>query len=509
MSKGSLAYRELNKERKMKKMAFFLLIACIVSSFFIFEGCKGKLPEFKKEDAFALLQKINAAPTGFKIEADASAVQIKTDPESSQKAPRYYISLINPVITFDTSILKEMNFPLHEESFSFTSEKIVLQYGPKDHYLALISLSGFHFELESFETLRPLKNFKHKEEKPGKTFPDFSLKCHTGDISLDTLNLSPVLEENISLLELITKIIPLNPSLKKTGNDIQMDLFVQEEKSNINQINISIANFHSVQEINPEVIKQLFNKSEDSLEIIHDLLKMPQNIFDVSFGVHGVSFSIKEKGKEKMKITLENVELSEYLKPSSEGGFYKFGCVYDLQSSNFTFPENKALESLGKIKKCKSEFNLDLLSPSFLQAYIELVKKASITKAPHIKKEIEEMGSYGMRLMNEFFSSKPIISFSFSPLEHHYGKIEAEGKFQMQQQGIPPSGKATATLYYLAGLEENIKKENLFPVEMIQQVMDVIKRYFIQDERGNGKIIFEIREKAPYLYLNNKPLKRS
>ena len=44
-----------------------------------------------------------------------------------------------------------------------------------------------------------------------------------------------------------------------------------------------------------------------------------------------------------------------------------------------------------------------------------------------------EMSAYGLKIMEELIQSKPIISFSLFPLEHHFGKLEAEGQFQVHQ----------------------------------------------------------------------------
>jgi hypothetical protein len=123
------------------------------------------------------------------------------------------------------------------------------------------------------------------------------------------------------------------------------------------------------------------------------------------------------------------------------------------------------------------------------------------------KEASPDMNAFGLRMMNEVIQSKLIISFSLSPLEHHFGKLEAEGKFEVQGVTTPPPGQATATFYDLAGLEDRILKENIFPEEAVRMIMDSIRKYFVQDKKGNGKLIFEVREEEPYIFLNDEPIK--
>ena len=115
----------------MRIRASVILALFMVSGILIFNGCKGKLPALEKEKAADLIEKINAAPTGVQIEAVASAIAIKGDPKSSTEAPRYFITISEPKITFNSSTFKELKFPLPELVLDFDCEQVVLHYGPK------------------------------------------------------------------------------------------------------------------------------------------------------------------------------------------------------------------------------------------------------------------------------------------------------------------------------------------------------------------------------------------
>ncbi len=112
----------------MRKKAIVILALWIVSGVLIFNGCKGKLPVLEKEKAVDLIKRINAAPTGFQIEAEASAIAIEADPKSSKRAPRYFIAISEPKITFNPSVFEEIYFPIPEFVLDFDCEKVVLHY---------------------------------------------------------------------------------------------------------------------------------------------------------------------------------------------------------------------------------------------------------------------------------------------------------------------------------------------------------------------------------------------
>lgn len=488
----------------MRKKAIVILALWMVSGILIFNGCKGKLPELEKEKAVDLIKKINAASTGVQIEADASAIAIESDPKSSKRAPRYFIAISEPKITFNPSVFEEIYFPIPEFVLDFDCEKVVLHYGPDDSYLGLASVSGLSFEMNTQDILR-LSVEKMKTST--KEIPKAIFKFSYGEFSLDKLDISPILEESATLYELITKVASLNQSIKTKLEKFNAEINTETEKTGTHQVKISVDNILSAVDTDPDFVKSIYGQTEEGKEKFAELLKEPRTLFDVSIDAEGISFSYKKDRKEKAEVILERIKFGEYLRPSKEKGFYNFGIAVDLQDSSFIYAENKVLEILGKIRQLKKEFNIDHLSPSLIQTYIELMNISQSLGMEASEEAAAEMSAYGLKMMNELIQSKPIISFSLSPLEHHLGKLEAEGQFQIHQLQAPPPGKATATLYDLAGLEDRIKKENILQAEKVKGILDIIRQYFVQDKKGNGKLTFEVREEEPYLFLNDKPIK--
>jgi hypothetical protein len=488
----------------MKKKAFVILVLWMVSSALVFNGCKSKLPVLEKEKAIDLVKKINAVSTGFQIEADISAVEINADPKSSKKAPRYFITLLGPKLTFNSSVYKEINYPFPEFVLNFDCEKMVFHYGPKDKYLGLASVSGLSFELNTDEILIPSIE---KMRKSGKEIPLTVFKFSYGEFSLDKLNISPMLEEHATLIELITEVAALNTSMKTRLEKLNVEILSEYKEKGLSQVKISVDSIQSSQDTVPDFITLMFSQAEESKGKLIELLEEPRTLFDVFIDAEGLSFSFKKEGKKKTEVYLDKIKLGEYLKSSKEKGFYNFGIALDFQGSNFISPENKTLETLGKIKQLKKEFNVDHISPSLLQTYFELIKMTQSLQMEGSKEASPDMNAFGLRMMNEVIQSKLIISFSLSPLEHHFGKLEAEGKFEVHGVTTPPPGQATATFYDLAGLEDRILKENIFPEEAVRMIMDSIRKYFVQDKKGNGKLIFEVREEEPYIFLNDEPIK--
>lgn len=488
----------------MRKNALVVLTLWMVSGILIINGCKGKLPALERGKAVDLLKKINAASTGIQIEADESAISIKTDPKSLPRAPRYFIAITEPKITFDSSVFKEINFLMPEFVLDFDCEQVVLHYGPEDSYLGLIYVSELSFEMDTQDILR---SSAEKMKIPTKEVFRGIFKFSYGEFILDKLDISPILEENATLFELITKIVPLNQSVRTELKKFNVDINTESEKTGTHQVLVSVDNIQSSMDTDPGFAKSIYSKAEESKEKLAELLKKPRTLFDVSFDAAGIHFSYKKDGKEKAEVILGKVKFSEYLRPSKEKGFYNFGIAGDLQDSSLISKENKVLEILGNIKQLKKEFNIDRLSPSLIQAYVELRKISQSVQMEAVEESVAEMSAYGLRIMNELTQSRPIISFSLSPMEHRFGKLEAEGQFQIHQMQKPPPGKATATLYDLAGLEDRINKEKILQAEKVKGILDIIRQYFVQDKKGNGKLTFEVREEEPYLFLNDKPFK--
>jgi hypothetical protein len=475
----------------------------MVSGALVFNGCKSKLPVLEKEKAIDLVKKINAVSTGFQIEADISNVEIKADPKSSKKAPRYFITLLGPKLMFNSSIYKEINYPFPEFVLNFDCEKMVFHYGPEDKYLGLTSVSGLSFELNTRDILgASVEQIK----KSGQEIPKAVIKFSYGELFLDKLDISPMLEEKATLIELITEVAALNTSMKTRLEKLNVEILSESKEKGSNQVKISVDSIQSGQDTVPDFVTLIFSQAEESKGKLIELLEEPRTLFDVFIDAEGLSFSFKIEGKEKTEVYLDKIRLSEYLKPSKEKGYYNFGIAFDFQGSNFISPENKTLETLGKIKRFKNEFNVDHMSPSLLQTYFELFKKTQSFQMEGSKEASPDMAEFGLKMMNEVMESKLVVSFSLSPLEHHFGKLEVEGKFDVQGVTTPPPGQAMATLYDLAGLEDRIIKENIFPEEAVRMIMDSIRNYFVQDKKGNGKLIFEVRKEEPFLFLNDKPL---
>ncbi len=487
----------------MKKKVLIILVLWMVIGAVVFNGCKGKLPVLEKERAIDLVEKINAVSTGFQIEADISDVEIKADPKSSKKAPRYFIALLGPKLMFNSSIYKEINYPFPEFVLNFDCEKMVLHNGPEDNYLGLTSVSGLSFELNIRDILG---SSVEKMRESGKEIPNAVFKFRYGELSLDKLDISPVLEEKATLLELITEVASLNTSMRTKLEKLNVEILSEYKEKGSSQVKISVDSIQSGQDTVPDFITLMFSQAEESKGKLIELLEEPRTLFDVFIDAEGLSFSFKKEGKEKTEVYMDKIKLSEYLKPSKEKGFYNFGIALDLQGSNLISPENKTLETLGKIKQFKKEFNVDHISSSLIQTYFELVKKTQSLQMEGSNEASPDMAAFGLRMMTEVIESKLVISFALSPLEHHFGKLEAEGKFQVKGVTTPPPGQAMATLYDLAGLEDRIIKENIFPEEAVRMFMDSIRKYFVQDKKGNGKLMFEVREEEPYIFLNEKPI---
>lgn len=136
-------------------------------------------------------------------------------------------------------------------------------------------------------------------------------------------------------------------------------------------------------------------------------------------------------------------------------------------------------------------------------AYFDLVREAQAVKMTgKAQARQEEMIMKSTDLGRKFMESKPIIKVSISPLDHYFGKIQAQGEFQFIRMG-PPVGKAEAKVLDMDQMEQNITQT--LPPDRAQAVIHWIKQMFQVDDTGQGKMTFEIIEDDPsHFYLNGE-----
>jgi hypothetical protein len=160
------------------------------------------------------------------------------------------------------------------------------------------------------------------------------------------------------------------------------------------------------------------------------------------------------------------------------------------------------VQNFTALNEAKFTFSIENLSPGFINAYFDMIKTAQSVGSAEDESIQQEMAQKGSVLVNKLIESKPIIKISFSPLDHYFGEIQAQGEFQFVRMG-PPVGKAEAEIMDMDKMEQNIKQS--LPAERAEAVIHWIKQMFQVDETGQAKMTFEIKEDDPsHFYLNGE-----
>jgi hypothetical protein len=184
---------------------------------------------------------------------------------------------------------------------------------------------------------------------------------------------------------------------------------------------------------------------------------------------------------------------------------YRLSFSYDLGALEVTGAQQKSWQTWMDMNRLNLHISLDRISPDFVAAYFGLIRSAQALRGSQDPAKQQEIAMQGLALVGKFVKTKPIISFSLSPLDHVLGTLEAEGKFQFLQMG-PPVGKAVVRISNIHEMEKKLREEELLSLDEIDQFMVKLRELFMIGEMGDGILTFEIKEGDPAnFYLNGRP----
>ncbi len=487
----------------MKKNYFLtLFIASVVSLFLMVNNCgkKEETPGKKADPAVAnqLIEAINKTPTGIKMHADPANISVTTSGE------RFLVTLKNPTVTFDTSILKSMSMgdQFKQTEIPITMEELTFLYGPEEKYLEAISVKGMVFEWDASKLLE-------KPHVPG-TPPSalqMDIKFSAGNISYKNYNVSALLTyEGKDLFELLGQYIKDNQISEMALDTLKYEFgFYTEEGKNI-WLLLEAEKMEGFTKAVSPVFISLYEKDAE-LPDFAKTLKQGTALLDVGLKCSMLKVTVKEEGIELGGGTLENTSLTYFLKPDETKSTFTYGSTWDVHNLSLTIPGHPQIERLGNIKDMKMLFALENLNPDFAKAYFELIKKSmSLSSTADKEKFRQQQAMMGMKIATEFIKSKPGIKLSLSPFKHTLGECTAEANFQFPSL-MGPVGKAEVKVPDVNGILNKIKEEKLFPAEAMPGIEQTIKNIFVIDDSGSGSLTLEMKASQPGVYfLNGKPM---
>jgi hypothetical protein len=477
--------------------AFFILG---VFTLVLFVSSCGKTTETADPKiADQLIETINKAPMGFKITAEPANKKVETGENG-----RYLVTLTNPSATFDTSVYKHLNLgtKFKEMKIPMQMKELTFLYGPEEKYLGVTSVKGMLFDFDMAKMIE----MPETDTAMPEGF-NMRLKFSAENVSLKNFNISPLLEsEGKDFLEIAALYLEANQSMDSVIDNITYEIsFPTKEKKNISVI-MKAGQIKGRQEVSPDFVMPLFWK-EKPIPDFAKALEKGKALFSVDAAISNVNVSVKEDEKELGGGSFNNVSLLYYLKPDESKEFFAYGSKWNLENMKLNIPANKNIELLGDIKELGMFFSFEHLTPTFARAYFELIKESmAVPPAGDAAQVQQQKAQMGMKIGMEMVKSQPVIKFAISPCKHYFGELSAEGRFQVLNL-MSQAGKAVVKISKVADILAKLKAEELISAEIVESISQMIAKFVVTDENGDGTVTFEMKQDAPgQFFLNGKPM---
>lgn len=428
---------------------------------------------------------------GLKIRAEISDINI----EPRKRKSLYEIILTNPEVIFSTAIYKHLNMEVPEFDIPIKMGKMVMIYEPIEKNLQLKSAEKLEYTLLLSEIISA---FKSQQMEEGQEGPGLTAHYYLENISFEGYDISAFLDaKEKSFEEVLTDLMASNNKMKVKAEGFKVN--VTGQKGDVKTIEFSMESMESFFQAEPDLVTAFLQK-QDSVDIISELLEKKVPLIDIEIWAKRMDLLVNAS-KEEIRAGLDKARFFYSLKPSEGGDHFDFRSGWDMENLKAEGLPEKVL-IFTKLNEAVFTFSVENLLPEFVNAYFDSVKTAKSAGPTKDAAVQQEMAVKGLVLVSKLIKSKPIIKISLSPLDHYFGKIQAQGEFQLIRMG-PPVGRAEAKLMDMTEMEKNIRQS--FPPERAEVVLKWAKKLFRIDERGQAKMIFEIKEDDPsHFYLNGE-----
>lgn len=475
--------------RNMRILIGFSVLLVVLGSF----TCKGS-KDLTAAEVQAMLARFGDSPLKLKLSADESSIGIE---RAAGKSGRFQVTLKNPECSFSTGMYKEMMMEIPEVEIPVEMGELVLIYGPDEGYCAIRAVRDAVLTIDIMNFVPEEGREKLEKEKA----PFQALVYSIQELTINDYDISALLDtQGESFFEAAIAMLSANPEIKAAGTKLGLE-FTSQEGPNV--FTWVMDRVESTTKASPELLS-LFFTQDDVKGTIDRVLEKGKAFFDLDTRQEGIHVSISGSDAN-VAVDLDILALSYSGSPMADKEGFKFGFNWDLSGVEATGLKQEGLEALTKLERLNLGFSLEGLSPGFVEAYFDMLKTAMKLQAGGDPEAVQqEMGLVGMTLVSHLIGSKPIINLSLSPLEHAFGKVEAEGRFQLIRMGAPV-GKATATISDLGELEKKLAALQIVPEDKLAELMTQLKQVFVAADGGPGTMTFEIKEDdTKNFYLNGK-----
>ena len=459
-------------------------------------ACSPSGGKLSTADVQVLLQRLNSSPLGLTVTADDTAV---TTELLRGESGRFLIRLDHPRVSFNTGLLRELDDSIPLLEFPMGMEELVLVYGPEDDYCALRSAAGLTVTLDE----SVFDQVAQAAEAEGEELQQVSMTYRIGKIESNDYDMSLLLNpEEQDIQEIFVGLLSANATIQAAMTDFQLEVLIKDEEG---RLNVAVDHASSRASVHPDLMT-LFLSSGETGSIVSSLFSQKDPFFEIDYQMDGIELSLSTP-EEDVKFHLEGIDINNSALPTADGSTFRFGFGWDVRGMSSEGIKEKDTAALTQAKRLNLEFSVDGLPSGFLEAYLKLLKAVQSFGAERDPSELEGLQTQAMGLTGHIMQAKPIIKLKVSPLDHAYGRLEADASFQIVGMR-PPVGRAAVTISDIEGLREALERDQILPAERLGAFMEWLGKLFEVDESGRGTLTFEIKEEDPsHFYLNGKPQK--
>lgn len=469
-----------------------------------FQGCS------RHKEAEELTKILVQEHLPFTLQAESAASEAQDDGQTVTfrkcefRLNPAFMNVINPGA--------EKLFGENLSKIAATADEAVFLYRPGEK-LEFISLSGMEFKMD--ETL-------FKELDPKKEM-DFNLGLKVKDVSMQNADFTPFLDKKIKdTKKLFQALLVANSTVQADLKGISTDLSFQWKKNEEKKshLTFTVENLNITQSTASEFMASFYDMGPENW--VQKTLKEKTDLFKIEMDLGKVALSARynskdiaetEPSEKSLDFKTDSMSLSYQLSPTEDQRAFHFTARSSLSGLKLDLPHKPFIRRIVDIESLKSEFSLSPLSGKLVELYLDISRMAMKTSqaGPKDEKAQQEMARQMMpqimALSGEFFSSKPMLSFSIDPLQHPWTTLRGNASFSLPTvQG--PVGKAELSVSQVQSLLENLVTAMAMPPEQAKGFSDSLLRYLVLDEEGTGHLSFEMKEDAPGKGLiNGKAMK--
>lgn len=480
-------------------------VGVILVMIFILPGCNGTPKEMSVKDVQKLLQNVNANPYGIRFQATDQ--NIATRPaELEDDCDGFVITLKEPDITFDTSMMQEFAPQVKKTIIPIKAKEMVMAYDYAKKRLNILSMSNMGIEM-NLQDLVGVDDPKGDAPKPIEG--PIMVKWTAEKMEMKNYILNALMNAGEkSVREVWLKFIEDNDNVHwaVTNMDLKMSMNLGPEKKT--EISFTSEKCETHQKMRADFFTTWL-KEEMTVEKADRMMAGGLALFHIYGKFMNTNFEVDVMGKEVAVGNLWQVDFANFLKPDYEGKFYEYGFFYNVKQLRSSIPSAAGLEQfLTNFKEMNINVIINHLTPEVVAAYLKMASIGFSKKYKDDQEKQQAMMKEGMAFAPKLFASKPIFKFSILPFRNHFGEVNLDSSFQFSSPGWP-EGKATVRVKEMSKLMANVQKDDFIDEKIKKKIISILNEYFVPDPVDTGVLTFGVEPGQPGRFiLNGKPLKK-